>query len=122
MNQNKKQSPEDNQIDLTPASKSLMRIYAVFAILLVVIPEWIAELTISLRNSHSEKQLPKASSAWEEMPELKVSTMTFKELRLLAQKLKIHGYARNRKNILSSRILKRLNREISTKVIRRLFS
>ncbi len=122
MNQSKKQSPEDNPINLTPASKRLMRIYAIFAILLVVIPEWIAELTISLRNSNAEKQLPKTSAVWEEMPELRVSTMTFKELRLLAQKLKIHGYARNRKNILSSRILKRLNREISTKVFGKLFS
>ena len=116
-----KKTKVKSQKKLTPLPKGVVRLYGLLAILLVLIPEWIAELTISLRNGNTLDQLPKITSAWEEMPELKLSTMTLRELRNLALKLRIQDYARDRKNILTAKILKRINREISTKGSRRLF-
>ncbi|KGG12650.1 MULTISPECIES: hypothetical protein [Prochlorococcus] len=116
-----KKEDRKSSVDMKPVSNSLMRIYAFFAILLVLIPEWLAEITIELENKHSHKKLPKTGFAWNVEPELKVSTLRFSELRLLAKELKIEEYARQSKNLLAKKILQKLKKEISTKGSRRYF-
>ncbi|ABX08617.1 Hypothetical protein P9211_06861 [Prochlorococcus marinus str. MIT 9211] len=108
-------------MDLDPVPIGLVRIYAIIAVLLIVIPEWLAELIIALRNSTNTNKLTTSSHRWETIPELKVSTMHLSELRLLAMKLNIQGYSSDAKNDLSKRVLRRLNRKISKNRRRGLF-
>ncbi len=121
MNQIRKKSNKNNPIDLDPVPIGLVRIYAIIAVLLIVIPEWLAELIIALRNSTNTNKLTTSSHRWKTIPELKVSTMHLSELRLLAMKLNIQGYSYDTKNDLSKRVLRRLNRKISKNRRRGLF-
>ena len=100
-----------NENGLKPISKSIIRIYAFLAILIVVIPEWIAELTISIQNSGHNSNLPKPDSIWANNPDLKLSTMNIKELRFLAAKLKLIGYSGETRKSLSNRLLKKIRKK-----------
>ena len=95
-------------LQIQEISKVSMRVYAIFAIILVLIPEWLAELTIALENINKHQELPKLGSKWNEDPELKLSKMSFKEIRNLAHKLKVQGYSRDSKDKLTRKLLKKL--------------
>ena len=43
---------------LNPPSKTLIKIYGILAILLVIIPEWLAEVTLSIENRSHNPGLP----------------------------------------------------------------
>ncbi len=97
-------------LEIVPIPKATMRLYAILAVILILIPEWIAELTITLENIFSQISLPKRGLKWEEDIELRLAKMTFKELRLLAEDLAIKNYSRDTKQMLFIRLLKKLNK------------
>ncbi len=97
---------ENKKNTFKPPSKIVINIYGLLAILLVIIPEWIAELTLTLGNNSKKNLLPKTDTVWDTNLELKLSTMSIKELRSLALKLKINGYSRETRDSLSKRLLK----------------
>tara|TARA_Y100001968_G_C19143702_1_gene612691 strand:+ start:362 stop:730 length:369 start_codon:yes stop_codon:yes gene_type:complete len=111
MNKNKEKL--DNQFDDPP--KLLINIYGILAILFIIIPEWMAEIAITLGNGSHEDRIPIKSNDWNTKPDLKLSTMNIRELRHLAKELKIHGYSNENQQTLSKRILKKLNSRISKK-------
>lgn len=112
---------KDNPIQTEPVSTQLMTIYAGLAIVLVLIPEWMAELIIAFNNSSHKKQLPTSTSAWENVPELKLASMSFYELRKLAINLKIKGYSSDTKSDLAKSLLTVISRKTSKKRSTRLF-
>ena len=93
---------------LQPSSKALVRLYGLIAVIIVIIPEWLAELIFSISKFDSEKQLPWNDDYWKTKTELRLAAMNIKELRALAMSMKIQGYAAEPKEVLSKRIEKHL--------------
>ena len=101
-----------------PLPKGLVELYGLIAVLMVVIPEWLAEVSLNMGNSTSEAQLPMRARAWRTLPELQLAAMNLSELRQLAHQLKLWGYASESRDQLSRRLLRRLSRRLPSKRIR----
>jgi len=84
--------------------RARINIYNILAILIVIIPEYFAELIYSVEASHHRAILPKEGDAWKNDTELKLSKMNIYELRLMAKRLSIHGYSNEKRNSLIRRI------------------
>ena len=104
------EAKKNNKNGLNPPSKALIKIYGILAILLVIIPEWLAEITLGIENNSHSTGIPEKDVIWTTNPELRISVMSVKELRELAMQLKIHGYARESKDFLKIRILKKMKK------------
>ena len=84
--------------------RARINIYNILAILIVIIPEYFAELIYSIEVSQHKAKLPNEGDAWKENTELKLSKMNIYELRLMAKRLSIHGYSSENRNSLIRRI------------------
>ncbi len=104
----KQSNNQKNKFKILP--RGMINLYGLLAILLVIIPEWIAEMLIMISNANTKRKLPKLNEAWREQPDLILAKMNIRELRQLASQLKLNGYSnQNRKN-LYSRLLKELKK------------
>tara|TARA_B100000579_G_C22381416_1_gene642952 strand:- start:78 stop:410 length:333 start_codon:yes stop_codon:yes gene_type:complete len=92
-----------------------INIYNILAILIVVIPEFFAELLYSIEVSHHNGILPNEGDAWKTNIELKLSKLNIYELRILAKNLRINGYSCDNRNQLIKRIKRYSNRRIKWK-------
>ena len=92
-----------------------INIYNILAILIVIIPEFFAELIYTFEISQHKSLLPSEGEAWENNTELKLSKMNIYELRLMAKQLRIHGYSCENRNSLIRRIEKKSKRRIKLK-------
>ena len=95
--------------------KARINIYNILAILIVIIPEFFAELIYTIEVSQSKGVLPKEGEAWENNTELKLSKLNIYELRLMAKQLCIHGYSSDNRNSLIRRIGRKSKRRIKWK-------
>ena len=95
--------------------KARINIYNILAILIVIIPEIIAELIYTLEVSQHKTKLPYEGEEWEKNTELKLSKMNIYELRLMAKQLFIHGYSSDNRNSLIRRIERKSKRRIKWK-------
>ena len=95
--------------------KAKINIYNILAILIVIIPEFFAELIYTIEVSQHTNSIPEEGDAWETNTELKLSKMNIYELRLMAKRLHIHGYSSDNRNILIRRIERNLKRRIKWK-------
>ncbi|MFM7361546.1 MAG: hypothetical protein ACKOGI_07860 [Vulcanococcus sp.] len=96
---------------LHPLPPGLVELYGLLAVLVVLMPEWLAGgalRSLSLGRDHAD--LPVRSMAWQRVPELRLATMTLAELRLLARQQRLAGYGRLEREQLSQRLLRRLRR------------
>ena len=84
--------------------RARINFYNILAILIVIIPEYIAELIYSIEVSQHYDKLPGEGDAWENDTELRLSKMNIFELRLMAKRLYIHGYSNENRNSLIRRI------------------
>ena len=84
--------------------KVRINIYNVLAILIVIIPEFFAEIIYTIEISQHKSILPTEGEEWENNTDLKLSKMNIYELRLIAKKLHIHGYSSECRNSLIRRI------------------
>ena len=100
----------EKQID-----KAKINIYNILAILIVIIPEYFAELIYTIEISQHKSKLPKEGDAWKNNQELKLSKMNICELRLLAKQLHIHGYSCDNRKILIKRIERKSKKKIKWK-------
>ena len=92
-----------------------INIYNILAILIVIIPEFFAELIYTIEASQHKKILPNEGEAWKNITELKLSKMNINELRLMAKNLRIHGYSSDNRKTLIRRIEISLKRRIKWK-------
>ena len=92
--------------------RARINIYNILAVLIVIIPEYIAELIYSIEVSQHKSILPNEGDAWEKDTELKLSKMNIYELRLMAKRLSIHGYSNENRNSL----IKRINRKVKNRI------
>jgi|TARA_B110000003_G_scaffold100357_1_gene102613 hypothetical protein len=88
----------------------LVELYGLIAVLVVLIPEWLADGTLALNERPSRSAMPMTSRAWRTLPELQLASMTLNELRLLARDLRLWGYSSDPRNELTERLLKRSKR------------
>ena len=95
--------------------KARINIYNILAILIVIIPEFFAELIYTIEASQSKGVLPNEGEAWENNTELKLSKLNIYELRLMAKQLRIHGYSSDNRNSLIRRIGRKSKRRIKLK-------
>ena len=95
-----------------PRPPGLVELYGLLAVLFVLVPEWMAGgALLGLRLGRpGDADLPMASSAWQRLPELRLATLSLAQLRLLARREGISGYARLEREALSQRLLARLRR------------
>ena len=92
--------------------KARINLYNILAILIVIIPEFFAELIYTVEMSQHKEILPNEGDEWINNTELKLSKMNIYELRLMAKKLGIHGYSGDNRNSLIRRIARKSNRRI----------
>lgn len=95
---------------LHPLPRGLVELYGLIAVLVVLIPEWIADGTLSLGDSKGRSNLPMASRAWRTLPELQLASMNLAALRQLGRQLRIWGYAGDNRERLTARLLNRIKR------------
>ena len=95
--------------------KARINLYNILAILIVIIPEFFAELIYTVEMSQHKEILPNEGDEWINNTELKLSKMNIYELRLMAKKLRIHGYSGDNRNSLIRRIARQSNRRIKWK-------
>ena len=92
--------------------KARINLYNILAILIGIIPEFFAELIYTIEISQSKGILPNEGEAWETNTELKLSKMNIYELRLMAKRLRIHGYSSDNRSSLIRRIQKKSKRRV----------
>ena len=104
-------SPQESteQRRLHPLPRGLVELYGLIAVLMVLIPEWLADGTLNL-DSRAEASLPMRSRAWRSLPELRLAAMTMAELRFLAREMRMFYYAMDSRDTLTTRLLLRLRR------------
>ena len=95
---------------LHPLPKGLVELYGLIAVLVVLIPEWLAEGTISIGQAGGASTLPMRARAWRTLPELRLAAMSLKEMRQLASEMRLMQYGNQSRNQLTTRMLKRLRR------------
>ena len=95
--------------------KARLNLYNILAILIVIIPEYIAELIYTVEVSQHKNILQNEGVAWENNLELRLSKMNIYDLRLMAKKLCIHGYSSENRDSLIRRIRKRTKKRIKWK-------
>ena len=100
--------PEQKR-QLHPLPPGLVEFYGLLAVLVVLMPEWLAGGALrGLSLGRENADLPAQSMAWQRIPELRLATMNLAELRLLARQQGIRGYGRLARLRLSQRLLRRL--------------
>ena len=95
--------------------KAKINIYNILAIIIVIIPEFFAELIYTIEVSQHTNSIPEEGDAWETNTELKLSKMNIYELRLMAKRIHIHGYSSDNRNTLIRRIERKSKRRIKWK-------
>ena len=98
--------------------KARINLYNILAILIVIIPEYIAELIYTIEVAQHSGILPKESDAWQQEIELRLSKMNIYELRLMAKRLCIHGYSNENRNSLIKRINRKCKKRIKWKSLK----
>ena len=98
--------------------RARINLYNILAILIVIIPEYFAELIYSIEVSQHKGILPNEGEAWDKDTELKLSKMNIYELRLMARRLSIHGYSNENRNSLIKRINRKSMKRIKWKSLK----
>ncbi len=98
--------------------KARINLYNILAILIVIIPEYLAELIYTIDASQHQGKLPLEGDAWNKETELRLSKMNIYELRLMAKSLCIHGYSNENRNSLIRRINKKSRKRIKWKSLK----
>jgi len=101
----------DGYRPLHPLPRGLVELYGFLAVLVVLIPEWMATGALQgLLGPAAGAALPAQTRAWRRLPELRLASMSLAELRLLAQQWGLGGYATLSRDRLAARLLKRIRR------------
>ena len=103
------QAPADAPRQLHPLPRGLVELYGLLAVLFVLVPEWMAGgALLGFVGQRRGDALPPAAAAWRKVPELRLASMSLAELRRLAAQLRLGGYAVDRRDRLTARLLKRI--------------
>ncbi|WP_186499211.1 hypothetical protein [Synechococcus sp. A15-24] len=95
---------------LHPLPRGLVELYGLIAVLMVLIPEWLADGTINIGQAGGPNTLPMRARAWRTLPELRLAAMNLKEMRQMASEMRLLQYGNQSRDQLTTRMLKRLRR------------
>tara|TARA_Y100001968_G_scaffold264574_1_gene253516 strand:- start:63 stop:395 length:333 start_codon:yes stop_codon:yes gene_type:complete len=98
--------------------RARINLYNILAIIIVIIPEYFAELIYRIEVSQHKEILQKEGDAWEKDIELRLSKMNIYELRLMAKRLRIRGYSNENRNSLIKRIDRKSRKRIKWKSLK----
>ena len=101
---------QSEQRRLHPLPRGLVELYGLIAVLVVLIPEWIADGTINLGQINGVDSLPMRARAWRTLPELRLASMSLSQMRNLARELRLLHYGMDTRSRLNARLLRRLRR------------
>jgi hypothetical protein len=88
-----------------------VELYGLLAVLFVLVPEWMAGgAMLGLPQVARGDVLPVSASAWRRLPELRLAALSLADLRRLARRLRLRGYASLNRERLTARLLLRLRR------------
>ena len=105
------QRPKNHeQRRLHPLPKGLVELYGLIAVLVVLIPEWLADGTINLAQIKGADALPMRARAWRTLPELRLASMSLSQMRSMAREMRLLHYAMDNRSRLNARLLRRLRR------------
>ncbi|TGG82931.1 MAG: hypothetical protein ERJ67_08505 [Aphanocapsa feldmannii 277cV] len=90
--------------------KPLVELYGLLAVLLVIVPEWMAAALIDNLDPTKGARLTPRSAAWRHDPELVLAELNLMQLRQLARTLGLPTYAADHRERLTRRLLKRLRK------------
>ena len=97
------------QRQLHPLPRGLVELYGLLAVLFVLVPEWMAGGALAgLRQGREGSELPVTAGAWRRVPELRLASMSLRELRQLARELGLAGYGGLNRDSLTRRLLRRI--------------
>lgn len=96
---------------LHPLPRGLVELYGLLAVLVVLVPEWMASgALLGFSGQRQGAPLPPPTLAWQRVPELRLASLNLAELRQLAAELGLRGYGRLAREPLSQRLLRQLGR------------
>ena len=95
---------------LHPLPKGLVELYGFIAVLVVLIPEWLADGTINIGQTGGPSTLPMRARAWRTLPELRLAAMSLREMRQMAREMRLIQYGGETRDQLTARMLRRLTR------------
>ena len=105
--------PDDDQEDLDdpqqplhPLPKGLVEFYALLAVVLVLVPEWLANTALENLDITKGERLRLRTRQWQWDPELMLGAMTMAQLRQLARQQGLWGYSREHRDRLVRRLLR----------------
>ena len=97
--------PRPPRRQLHPLPRGIVELYSLIAVLVVLIPEWLAEGTLLLNPTDTSELLQINCRAWRRLPELWLAGMPIRDLRQLAQERGILGYAADGREELTRQLL-----------------
>ena len=108
--------PDDDQEDLDnpqqplhPLPKGLVEFYALLAVVLVLVPEWLANTALENLDITKGERLRLRTRQWQWDPELMLGAMTMVQLRQLARQQGLWCYGREHRDRLVRRLLHNFN-------------
>ncbi|MCY4054671.1 MAG: hypothetical protein OXF25_04065 [Cyanobacteria bacterium MAG CAR3_bin_5] len=102
---------DDLQQPLHPLPKGLVEFYALLAVVLVLVPEWLANTALENLDITKGERLRVRSRQWQWDPELMLGAMTMAQLRRLARQQGLSGYSREPRDRLVRRLLRNFRRK-----------
>lgn len=86
-----------------------MEFYALLAVVLVLVPEWLANTALENLDITKGERLRLRTRQWQWDPELMLGAMTMAQLRQLARQQGLWGYSREHRDRLVRRLLRNFN-------------
>ena len=94
-----------------------IRFYGLLAIIFVLIPEWMAEVGLTIENDQFKSDLPTNEDYIYTDAYYFISSLKLRKMRKIASLLKIHGYSCDNRKKLITRLMTKLKHRKSMELV-----
>ncbi len=106
---------DDSEKPLHPLPRGLVELYGLLAVLIVLVPEWLANTAMENLDFSRGQPLALRSKSWQWDPELMLGAMTMEQLRQLAKRQGLWGYSREHRDRLVRRLLRHFRKKSNSR-------